>query len=224
MKSLITLASLCVLAGTALAQPNKSEDRYFEGVNLSFGAATAQSKTNGASANSGFAQAKVNYTFALSHPVKLGLTATADLGNARLSATETWAAGNLSEVSLEPGILLISNGLLYAKIGTHRGQYETAGATRSFSGSAERSTAFTCANHACSCGPIAPRRKVSLPCQASIASRRSSAPEPDWASIATSSENLALSPAHAHAAKKIYAACLTPSLGYANAPPNWPAP
>jgi hypothetical protein len=68
--------------------------------------------------------------------VKLGLTASAVLGNARLSATETWAAGNLSEVSLEPGILLISNGLLYAKIGTHRGQYETAGATRSFSGSA----------------------------------------------------------------------------------------
>ncbi len=136
MKSLVTLTSLCLLASSALAQPSRSEDRYFEGVNLSLGAATAQSKTQGASANSGFAQAKVNYTFALSHPVKLGLTATADLGNARLSATETWAAGNLSEVSLEPGILLISNGLLYAKIGTHRGQYETAGAARSFSGSA----------------------------------------------------------------------------------------
>lgn len=141
MKKIFAATVFALAAQAALAQPAKPSYSYFEGFNLSVGA--AQNKTDktdtatGAltSANTGAAVAKLNYTFALAYPAKLGVSGTVDLKNSKISDNETLAANGISEVTVEPGILLLSNSLLYAKVGSYSGRYElAANAARNLTG------------------------------------------------------------------------------------------
>jgi hypothetical protein len=86
MKKLITLAVLITSAYAAMAQPAKPTYAYYEGVNLSMGLAqnaTQVTSSSGAvtKGNTALGVAKVNYTFALAYPGKLGVSATFDLKN-----------------------------------------------------------------------------------------------------------------------------------------------
>lgn len=138
----IFLTTACVIAAqSSLAQPAKPSYSYFEGFNLSVGAAQNKTeKTDSSTAtttriNTNSAQAKLNYTFALAYPAKLGVSATVDLKNSKISDNETLSANGITELSVEPGILLINNSLLYAKLGSYATRYElAASAARNLSG------------------------------------------------------------------------------------------
>lgn len=141
MKKLFTLSALIISAQCSLAQPAKPSYSYFEGINLSMGAGYNKTeKTNSSTAektgaNTSVGIAKINYTFALAYPAKLGITGTFDLKNSKISETETLATNGITEVSVEPGILLMSNSLLYAKLGSYSSRYEAgANAARNLSG------------------------------------------------------------------------------------------
>lgn len=131
MKKLLTLATLVVGAQASFAQPAKPTYAYFEGINLSMGVAQNSTETTPSSAtaksNTSLGVAKINYTFALAYPAKLGVSATFDMKNSKVSDTEYLAISSPTEVSIEPGILLISNSLLYAKLGTYSSRYEAGG-------------------------------------------------------------------------------------------------
>jgi hypothetical protein len=59
-----------------------------------------------------------------------------DLKNSKISDNETLSANGITEVTVEPGILLINNSLLYAKVGRYASRYElAASAARNLSGS-----------------------------------------------------------------------------------------
>ena len=139
MKKLITLTALVTTALTAMAQPAKPTYAYYEGVNLSMGAAqnatqvttTAGNVTKG---NTTLGVAKVNYTFALAYPAKLGVSATFDLKNSKISNNEYLATATPTEITVEPGLLLLTNSLLYAKLGTYSSRYESVYGSRSLSG------------------------------------------------------------------------------------------
>ena len=141
MKNIFAVTALAIAAQSSLAQPVKPSYSYFEGFNLSVGA--AQNKTEKTDASSvvstsvstSAAVAKLNYTFALAYPAKLGISGTMDLKNSKISDTETLAANGITEVTVEPGILLLNNSLLYAKVGSYAGRYElAANAARNLSG------------------------------------------------------------------------------------------
>jgi hypothetical protein len=139
MKKLLALAALFATAHASFAQPAKPNYSYFEGFNLSMG--VAQNSTNATYAstttkgNTSLGVAKVNYTFALAYPAKLGVSATFDMKNSKVSDQEYLAATTPTEVSIEPGLLLISNSLLYGKLGTYASRYEAGGnPTRNLSG------------------------------------------------------------------------------------------
>jgi hypothetical protein len=141
MKKLFALTVLAIAAQTTSAQPAKPSYSYFEGFNLSVGAAqnktdkTDTSTSTVTSANTTSALAKLNYTFALAYPAKLGVSATVDLKNSKISDNETLAANGISEITVEPGILLLNNSLLYAKVGSYASRYEVAAnAARNLSG------------------------------------------------------------------------------------------
>jgi hypothetical protein len=138
MKKFLTLVVLTASAHVSFAQPAKPTYAYYEGFNLSMGVAQNSTEvvpsTGGSKAKSMVGVFKVNYTFALAYPAKLGLTATFDLKNSKVSDTEVLASNAPTEISIEPGILLITNSLLYAKLGAYSTRYESNLGSRSLSG------------------------------------------------------------------------------------------
>jgi hypothetical protein len=139
MKKLLIATSLLMTASLSVAQPQKPTYAYFEGVNLSMGVAQNATEASTSSAsdkgNTTVGIAKVNYTFALAYPAKLGVSATLDLKNSKIKDGEYLAVSGPTEISIEPGVLLLSNSLLYAKLGTYSSRYEAgSNATRNLSG------------------------------------------------------------------------------------------
>jgi hypothetical protein len=135
------LATPLILSATmSWAQPARPASTYFEGFNLSMGLAQNSTEssygTTATKLDTRVGVGKLNYTFGLSHPAKLGVTATLDLRSSQISNTEYLAVRGLSEVTVEPGVLLVSNSLLYGKVGTYASRYESGtNPTRSLSGS-----------------------------------------------------------------------------------------
>jgi hypothetical protein len=131
MKKVISIIAMAAAAQCACAQPAKPSYSYFEGANLSLG--IAQNKTDKTESNATTSQstsvgvAKLNYTFALAYPAKLGITATFDMKSSGISSNENLAVNGVSEVTVEPGILLRTNSLLYGKVGSYSGRYEYSG-------------------------------------------------------------------------------------------------
>jgi len=141
MKSMFALIALAIAAQSSWAQPAKPSYSYFEGFNLSVGAAQNKTEKSDASTalttrtNTSAAVAKLNYTFALAYPAKLGISGTVDLKNSKISDNEVLAANGITEVTVEPGILLLNNSLLYAKVGSYASRYElAANAARNLNG------------------------------------------------------------------------------------------
>ena len=139
MKPLFIASALAIACTTAMAQPQKPTYSYFEGANLSMGIAqnsteeTISSVTTTRKTSAGIA--KINYTFALAYPAKLGVSASFDLKNSQVNDTTYLATNAPTEVTLEPGFLLRNNALLYAKLGTYASRYEAgANATRKLTG------------------------------------------------------------------------------------------
>jgi hypothetical protein len=83
MKHILTCVALAVSASTCLAQPSKPSYNYFEGLNLSAGVSQNKTKktetATTTSSSTSAPVAKVNYTFALAYPAKLGVSATMDM-------------------------------------------------------------------------------------------------------------------------------------------------
>ena len=141
MKKIFAVTALAIATQGSFAQPVKPSYSYFEGINFSVGAAqnktdkTDVSTATTTNTNTSVAVAKLNYTFALAYPAKLGVSGTFDLKNSKISGTETLAANGITEVTVEPGILLRNNSLLYAKVGSYASRYElAANAARNLSG------------------------------------------------------------------------------------------
>jgi len=138
MKKIFLASIVAIATQSSFAQTAKPSYSYFEGFNLSAGMAqnkTEKTDTSTTNTNTTAAVAKLNYTFALAYPAKLGISATMDLKNSKISDTETLAANGITEVTVEPGILLINNALLYAKMGSYASRYEVAAnAARNLSG------------------------------------------------------------------------------------------
>ena len=135
MKKALTLIALVSTASWANAQA-ASED-LFEGLNVSLGVASMSTKETLAGTQSyktSAPQAKINYTFALAFPAKLGITATMDLKNAKEGTSDVLATKTPSELTIEPGFLLRSDSLLYAKLGTFAARYENSTDGRALSG------------------------------------------------------------------------------------------
>ena len=133
MKKLLISTGLLLASTFSLAQPTYA---YFEGFNLSMGAAQNSTlATCTTKANTSLGLAKLNYTFALAYPAKLGVTATVDLKSSKVSANENLATNGPTEVTIEPGVLLLSNSLLYGKLGTYSSSYESgSNAARNLTG------------------------------------------------------------------------------------------
>ncbi len=135
MKTTFTLLALACASHIATAQTNTTS--YFEGVNLSVGIAQNATKETTAGTESfktTTSVAKINYTFAMAFPVKLGITATMDLKNSKAGTGEVLATKTPSELTVEPGYLLRSDSLLYAKLGTFAARYESSTDGRALSG------------------------------------------------------------------------------------------
>lgn len=138
MKKILITSGLVLSTSLTFAQPQKPTYAYFEGINLSMGVAqngTEATETTSTKTNTSVGLAKLNYTFALAYPAKLGVTATMDLKSSKVSETENLAANGPTEISVEPGILLRNNSLLYGKLGTYSSRYESgANPTRNLTG------------------------------------------------------------------------------------------
>jgi hypothetical protein len=139
MKKLLIATSLLAAVSVSWAQPQKPTYAYYEGINLSIGAAQnnteATSSTISTKLNTTVGIAKLNYTFALAYPAKLGVSATMDLKSSKVSDTENLTLNGPSEITIEPGVLLLSNSLLYGKLGTYASRYEAGtNPTRNLSG------------------------------------------------------------------------------------------
>jgi len=139
MKKFLITSSLIALSSVCWAQPQKPTYAYFEGINLSAGVAqnatTAATANTSTKANTSLGIAKLNYTFALAYPAKLGVTATVDLKNSKVSNTENLTPNGPTEITIEPGVLLRNNSLLYGKLGTYASRYESGtNPTRNLSG------------------------------------------------------------------------------------------
>ncbi len=131
MKKLLPILALVAATQAAYAQPAKPSYSYFEGANLSLGVAqnkTDKTESNATtSKNTNVGVAKLNYTFALAYPAKLGLSATFDMKSSGIGASENLAVNGVSEVTVEPGLLLLTNSLLYGKVGSYSSRYEYSG-------------------------------------------------------------------------------------------------
>lgn len=139
MKKLITLAALLTAAHTSFAQPAKPTYSYYEGFSISMGMAQNNTKdvTNSTSLSTSVGLGKLNYTFALAYPAKLGVSATFDLRNSQINSNENLSTSTPTELTIEPGILLMSNSLLYGKFGAYNTRYESgANASRNLNGTA----------------------------------------------------------------------------------------
>ena len=137
MKHLLTLAAFLLVSHTSFAQPAKPAYAYYEGFNVSMGVVqnTTKDVTNSTSFKSNVGVAKLNYTFALPYPMKLGLTASFDLRNSQINATENLAVSSPTEITIEPGVLLLTNSLLYGKFGTFNTNFESGtGVSRRLNG------------------------------------------------------------------------------------------
>jgi len=137
MKKLLISIGLLLTGSLVLAQPQKPSYAYYEGFNLSLGVAQNNTKdvTNSTSRNTSIGQSKLNYTFALAYPMKLGVSATFDLRNSQINSTENLSTSVPTELTVEPGILLLSNSLLYGKLGTYNTRFESgANASRNLNG------------------------------------------------------------------------------------------
>ena len=136
MKKLLISTGLLLASTLSFAQPQKPSYAYFEGFNLSMGAARNSTQATGsASASTAVGLAKLNYTFALAYPAKLGVSATVDLKSSKVSPNENLATNGPTEITVEPGVLLLSNSLLYGKLGTYSSSYESgANPTRNLTG------------------------------------------------------------------------------------------
>jgi hypothetical protein len=139
MKKLLIASGFIAAASLTWAQPQKPTYAYYEGINLSIGAAQnsteATTDTTSTKLNTSVGVAKLNYTFALAYPAKLGISATMDLKSSKVSDTENLTLNGPSEISIEPGILLRTDSLLYAKLGTYASRYESGtNPTRNLSG------------------------------------------------------------------------------------------
>jgi hypothetical protein len=139
MKSLLIASSLSIVCATAIAQPQKPSYAYFEGANLSLGMAQNSTEETIASASTtsktSAGIAKINYTFALAYPGKLGVSASFDLKNSKVNDSTYLAATAPTEITIEPGLLLRNNSLLYAKVGSYASRYEAgANPSRKLSG------------------------------------------------------------------------------------------
>jgi hypothetical protein len=139
MKKLVTLTALVTSALAAIAQPAKPTYAYYEGVNLSMGVAQNATEVTASSGavtkgDTSLGIAKINYTFALAYPGKLGVSATFDLKNSKITENEYLATNGVSEVTIEPGVLLLTNSLLYAKLGSYSSRYESSVDARNLSG------------------------------------------------------------------------------------------
>lgn len=135
MKKVLSLLALACSSQWTMAQ-SAQEDLY-EGLNVSFGVASHATKETVAGTESfktSAAQAKINYTFALAFPAKLGMTATMDLKNAKAGTSDVLATKTPSEFTIEPGVLLKTDSLLYAKFGTYAARYESTTDGRALSG------------------------------------------------------------------------------------------
>jgi hypothetical protein len=135
MKNTLTLLALVCTSHLSSAQ--SLSESLFEGVNLSVGASQLKTKETTAGTETfktTVGVAKINYTFALAFPAKLGVTATMDLKNAKAGTNEVLASKTPSELTIEPGILLQSNSLLYAKLGAYAARYENNTDGRALSG------------------------------------------------------------------------------------------
>lgn len=135
MKNTLTLLALSCASNLAMAQLHA--ESYFEGINLSVGMSQLKTKETTAGTETfktTVGVAKLNYTFALAFPAKLGVTATLDLKNAKAGANEVLATKTPSELTLEPGVLLQSGSLLYAKLGAFAARYENNTDGRALSG------------------------------------------------------------------------------------------
>jgi hypothetical protein len=65
----------------------------------------------------------------------LGLSATFDLKNSSINGTDTLAISAPTELTVEPGVLLLSNSLVYLKLGSYAGRFESgANPSRNLSG------------------------------------------------------------------------------------------
>ena len=139
MKKLLTLTALVAMMHPSFAQPAKPTYAYYEGFNISMGVAQNNTKdvTNSTSMSTSVGQAKVNYTFALAYPAKLGVSATFDLRNSQINTTENLSTSTPTELTIEPGVLLMSNSLLYGKFGAYNTRYESGtSASRNLNGTA----------------------------------------------------------------------------------------
>lgn len=139
MKKSIIASALVLSCVAAIAQPAKPTYSYYEGFNLSMGLGeNATTETVGSTtykATTITTVAKANYTFALAYPAKLGLSATFDLKNSSINGTDTLAISAPTELTVEPGVLLLSNSLVYLKLGSYASRFESgANASRNLSG------------------------------------------------------------------------------------------
>lgn len=135
MKKVLSVLALACTAPWALAQ--SASEELFEGLNVSLGVASLSTKETMAGTESfktSVTQAKINYTFALAFPAKLGMTATMDLKNAKAGTSDVLATKTPSEFTIEPGVLLKTDSLLYAKLGTFAARYESTTDGRALSG------------------------------------------------------------------------------------------
>lgn len=137
MKKLLISTGLLLTASLALAQPQKPSYAYYEGFNLSMGVTQNNTKdvTNSTSLNTSVGLGKLNYTFALAYPAKLGVSATFDMRNSGINTNENLATSAPTELTVEPGVLLLSNSLLYGKLGTYSTRFESgSNASRNLNG------------------------------------------------------------------------------------------
>jgi hypothetical protein len=137
MKKLLISTGLLLTASLALAQPQKPTYAYYEGFNLSMGIAQNNTKdvTNSTSLSTSVGQSKLNYTFALAYPAKLGVSATFDMRNSQINSSENLATSTPTELTIEPGVLLMSNSLLYGKLGAYNARFESgSNASRNLNG------------------------------------------------------------------------------------------
>lgn len=139
MKRILLLATFAAATQGAFAQPTKPTYSYFEGMNFSMGFAQNSTRIIDSSVttkgNTALGVAKINYTFALAYPAKLGISASFDTKNSKTTNNEYLATSSPTEITVEPGFLLISNSLLYSKLGTYASKYEGGtGIPRTLSG------------------------------------------------------------------------------------------
>lgn len=136
MKKYLSLIALACASHMVCAQTN-SEDRY-DGLNISFGLAkNSTSETTGGtpSFTTTTSVAKVNYTFGVDFPAKLGVSLSVDLKNSQAGAAEYLATKTPTELTIEPGLVLRNGSLLYAKAGTFAARYESNFGGSALSGS-----------------------------------------------------------------------------------------